>query len=398
MDLKIGLFNESFPPTVDGVANAVYNYAKNIDANHGRVTVVTPKYPNVIDDYPFEVYRYGSFDVSKKLGYRVGNVLSLKTYNDLINEKFDLIHIHSPFASSVIADLVSKFRHKVPIVFTYHTKYDIDIKKRIPTKAFQKIAMKFLLRNINLADEVWVVTEGAAESLRNIGYTGKYRVMENGTDFPLGRADDKIVDKIRAQYGLDKNQLTFLFVGRMMWYKNVGLILDALKLVADDIDFKMVFVGDGVDRPAIEQYAKRIGLGDKTVFAGTVYDREVMRGFFSSADLFMFPSTYDTAGLVVKEAAACELPSILVEKSCAAEGVQHDFSGFLCSETAEDMADKIKCAVKDKEHLREVGKNAQKYVYLSWEDAVKRAYNRYEEIAFSWPKDLPYRRNEKEKK
>ena len=150
MRLKIGLFNESFPPTIDGVSNTVFNYAWYLQKNHCDCTVVTPKYPHVTDDYPFRVYRYPSFDISRRLGYRVGNVLSVKMLRDLRAEQFDLIHIHSPFASSVIASELQRFSHKVPVVLTYHTKFDIDIAKRVKGGAIRKVAMKFLKHNIHL--------------------------------------------------------------------------------------------------------------------------------------------------------------------------------------------------------------------------------------------------------
>lgn len=48
------------------------------------------------------------------------------------------------------------------MVLTYHTKFDVDIAERVPLDGMRKIAMKFLLDNINAVDEVWVVTEAAA--------------------------------------------------------------------------------------------------------------------------------------------------------------------------------------------------------------------------------------------
>lgn len=380
MKLNIGLFNESFPPTIDGVSNAVVNYAKYIKANHGDCTVVTPKYPHVTDDYPFEVYRYSSADISKSLGYRVGNFISVKTLHDLNAKRFDIIHVHSPFASSIIADELKKLRADIPIVFTYHTKFDIDFQTRLRIRSLCKVAEKFICRNISKADEVWVVSEGAAQSLRKIGYKGEYRVMKNGTDFTHERASDEAIAEIRAQCGVDENIHMLLFVGRMMWYKNTGLILDALSRLPDSINYKMVFVGDGSDKSSIEQYANKLGLANKTYFAGAVHDREKMRAYFSAANLFLFPSTYDTAGLVITEAAACDLPSVLIDGSCAAEDVVDDYSGFLCNENPKSLADKIIYALSDEERLKRIGKNAGMSVYLSWEDAVARAYKRYCEI------------------
>ena len=54
---KVGLFNDSFPPTIDGVANTVYNYANIINQNFGTPVVVTPNYPNVVDEYDFDQSR-----------------------------------------------------------------------------------------------------------------------------------------------------------------------------------------------------------------------------------------------------------------------------------------------------------------------------------------------------
>ena len=128
--LKIGLFNDSFPPTIDGVAQAVKNYAAVLHDKHCDVTVVTPDYKDVQDDYPFEVFRYRSLRADKRIGYRVGNPFDPKTLIKLRTKRFDLMHIHSPFASSV---LVSNINHrpKVPVVLTYHTKFDVDIAKRV---------------------------------------------------------------------------------------------------------------------------------------------------------------------------------------------------------------------------------------------------------------------------
>ena len=70
---KICLINDSFPPAIDGVANAVVNYGTYITKNHGEAVVVTPFYPDADDSvYPFPVVRYPSIDVTKSVGYRAG--------------------------------------------------------------------------------------------------------------------------------------------------------------------------------------------------------------------------------------------------------------------------------------------------------------------------------------
>ena len=326
---NICLMNDSFPPVIDGVANAVTNYARNIQKDYGTATVVTPYYPNADDsDFPFEVIRYPSLDLTKLVGYRAGNPISAETMQTLEEKHFDLIHSHCPVASTVLARLVRDRIH-VPLIFTYHTKFDIDIAHAIRAKWLQEAAVRTLVENISACDEVWTVSRGAGENLRSLGYAGDCIVMPNGVDFDAGRVPDAAAHAVGAGLDLPEGVPLFLFVGRLMWYKGLRIILDAMKLLKDGgYDFRMVFVGKGTDGDEIKAYAKELSLGDKVFFAAPAYDRDVVRAWYCRADLFLFPSTFDTNGLVVREAAACGLASVLIAGSCAAEDITDGKNGF----------------------------------------------------------------------
>lgn len=380
MKLNVGLFNDSFPPTIDGVANCIKNYADIINSGLGKATVITPEYPYVIDDYPYEVYRYSSLKFKRSIPYRVGNPFFPKTILDLRRKNFDILHVHCPFASAVLAHEVTT--KTTPTVFTYHTKFDIDIDNVILNKQFNKISKNFILNNINYADEVWAVTEGAIESLRTLGYKKEVFVMSNGTDLPIGLADEATINELKRIHRLKDSYPIFMFCGRMMWYKNIKLILDALNILKKDgVVFKMIFIGSGPDRSAIEYYTRKLGLSeDYVIFAGPIYDREKIRGYFSLSLLMLFPSTYDTSGLVVKEAAACYCPSLLIKNSCASHGVVDGKNGLLAMENTESIAASISAAIKQPEKLKEMGINASETIYMTWEESVNIAYKRYEVI------------------
>ncbi len=387
MKLKVGLFSDAFPPNLDGVSNVVLNYARQIQERYGEAVVAAPFYKDANDDYDFDVVRYHSIKLMDKMSYRAGNPYDLKSLKRLRKRNMDLIHVHSPFSSSVLARMLQVVgKRRVPIVFTYHTKYNIDFEERIDSPLFRRIATEFIKANIKSADEVWVVSEGAGENLKEIGYYGDYRVMENGTDFVRGRAPDEAVNRLRAQYAIKEGAFVFLFVGRMMWYKNCRLTLDALRVLYDaGLHFRMFMVGDGFEREEIEDYAREIGLAERVVFTGAISDRDALRAFYTLADLFIFPSTFDTSGLVVKEAAACDCPSLLLEGSCASEGVEDGVSGYIAEEeTPLCCATRILQAVNDREKLHAVGAVAGERVYLSWDEAVAKAYKRYEEIMEEW--------------
>ncbi len=376
-DLKVCLVNDSFPPIIDGVANAVYNYADIITKHGGKVVVATPKYPDVRDDYPFSVIRYASVNTTKLVGYRAGYPFDMRSLGRLQDARCDVIHSHCPVSSTLLARTLRELTD-APVIFTYHTKFDIDIANAIKLKVLRDSSIKLLVRNIEACDEVWTVSHGAGENLRQLGFSGEIRVMENGVDFKKGKAPEEDCRALRSQHGIDQDTPVFLFVGRMMWYKGIHIILDGLKAASErGADFRMVFVGGGADADAIRDEAERLGLSPRCVFVGPVLDRQKIACYFSMADLFLFPSTFDTNGIVVREAAACGLPSVLVRGSCAAEGIDDGETGILIDENAGALAAAVADACADRARLRAIGERAMERIYISWEDSVNKARQRY---------------------
>lgn len=376
--MNVCLMNDSFPPVIDGVANAVINYANVISDGLGKAIVVTPEYPGAVDDYPFEVVRYRSMNITEKLcGYRAGYPFSSSKLDALSAEEFNIIHSHCPFASTMMARVLRE-KTNVPIVMTYHTKFDIDIKRALPNKLMSEQAIKFVINNISACDEVWTVSRGAGENLRSLGYEGDFVVMENGVDFPKGRADKDDANALRQAYDVPEDTILFMFVGRLLWYKGIRLILDALKIIDEKgLNFRMMFVGDGMDRQEMEDYVRELGLSDKCIFTGAVSDREELRVFYTAGEMFLFPSEYDTNGIVVREAAACGVGSLLIEGSCAAEGITDGRTGMLSAADPAAIAKKLEFAVGHREEIHQIGEHAMNEVYISWETSVKRAYDRY---------------------
>lgn len=375
----ICLLNDSFPPEIDGVANAVVNYAKNITKSGENAIVVTPTMPGADDSaFPFPVLRYPSIDTRKKLGYVAGYPFSPETARVLTEQKVELMHTHCPITSCLLARSLRAVVD-APLVLTYHTKYDVDIAKAVRGKLLQESAIRALVQNIASCDEVWVVSRGAGKNLRSLGYEGDYIVMENGVDVPRGRVSDEAIAAATGRYDLPQNVPVFLFVGRLMWYKGIRIILDALKTLREkNVDFRMVFVGEGADGAEIRSYAEEQKLSDRCFFTGAISDREIIRAWYGRSDLFLFPSTFDTNGLVVREAAACELASVLVRGSCAAEDITDGKNGFLIEENADSMAALLAKLCHEPEVLKRVGRQAQEEIYISWDDAVHRAQRRYE--------------------
>ena len=378
-DATICLLNDSFPPMIDGVANTVVNYADIIEKNHGHSFVVTPKVRGVDDDskYAFPIVRYPSLDTRKFIGYVAGNPFSPESIRNIQKEDAAVYHTHSPVTSALMARQLAEITHK-PLIMTWHTKYDMDIANAVNNKLLQEGAVQFLVRNANACDEVWAVSEGAGENLKSLGYEGDYIVMPNGVDLPHERPSQTAIDEVTSGYDLPEDVPCYLFIGRMMWYKGVRLMLDALaELDAEGVDFRMVFIGDSNEREEIQKYSEELGLSEKAYFTGAIRDRDALRAWYARADLFLFPSTYDTNGLVVREAAANDTASVIIKGSCAAEGVLDGRNGFLIEENKEALAAKLRELAQKPEFVKEVGKAAGDEIYISWDDAVAHAYERY---------------------
>ena len=371
------LLNDSFPPLVDGVANTVKNYAQNLMSSPYHPLVITPAYAGAQDeDYPYPIVRYPSIPAQCFEGYPAGVPFSLEVVGNLSSRNVGVLHSHCPFVSTLMARQLRQITD-APVVLTYHTKFDMDIAHILRTRPMQLAAIKAMVGNIAACDEVWAVSHGAGENLRSLGYEGDYIVMPNGVDLPREKAAQWQIAEATQGYDLPKDVPVYLFVGRMMWYKGLRIILDALAtLKAQNRDFRMVFIGDGDNRTEVEQYAFSCGLSDKCFFTGAIRDREVLRGWYSRADLFLFPSTYDTNGLVVREAAACGLGTVMIKDSCAAEDVTDGRNGLFIEETAEALA---ACLLSlDQQKMRAIGLAASQELYISWETAVKKAVERYE--------------------
>ncbi len=380
-ELNVCLINDSFPPLIDGVSNAVANYGRIINGELGKATVVTPYYPDADDSrFDFPVIRFPSIDTTSIVGYRAGVPFSAEIIGSLTEKNFDVIHSHCPIASSMLGRVLRDAIDK-PLIFTYHTKFDIDIQNSIRSKFLQESATKALVDNVAASDEVWAVSYGAGKNLQSLGYEGDFIVMHNGVDFPKGKVDEELIKKITGDYDLPEGVPLYIFVGRIMWYKGIRIILDALDMLKKSgQDFRMVFIGGGGDKEEIMLYADSLKLNDKVFFSNPIGDRNSLRAWYCRANLFLFPSSFDTNGLVVREAAACGLASVLIKGSCASEDTKDFVNSFWIDENAKSLFEMLKRIGSDKELMRTVGENAQNQLYLSWEDSVKTAYERYQVV------------------
>ena len=373
----IGEFSDIYPPHLDGVGMVVRSYCRELSKTQEACYYIAPRnsekqFPDSPDSFP--VLKYASMPIPGET-YRLGLPgFDLSLHKDLKKIRFDIVHAHTPFASGAEAAHQAAIR-KIPLVGTFHSKYYDDFYKRTHSAVISKTAVNFVVSFYEKCDEVWAVNAMTADVLRDYGYKGEIVVMPNGTDLWYPTQQDARAAQERFSLGEGS---VFLFVGQQNFKKNTRAILEAAALYSKkNADFRLVFAGQGPDEEKMKELAETLGIAEKTVFTGHIADRSELMQLYARADLFVFPSLYDNAPMVVREAAAAGTPSLLIAGSCAAEGIEDGVNGFLCADSPEAIAAAMARALP---LAKAVGEKARETIPIAWSKVIAEVVRRYQAL------------------
>jgi glycosyltransferase involved in cell wall biosynthesis len=379
----IGIFNDNFPPILDGVAVAAQNYAYWLHQKGHGSCVITPYAPGaeeVIDAAPYPIYRYPSVPIPMRNPYRLEvPQIALNFKRNLKDVQFDLVHAHCPFTSGILARRIAH-RQNIPLVATFHSKYRQDFERAVPSKKLVDAEIKRIIKFYEQAYEVWIPQAAVEPTLREYGYKGHVEVVENGNDFATPRGEIASMRAfMRSQLKLDPKETMCLFVGQHIWEKGIDFMLQSLALIKH-LPFKLYMIGTGYAVKDIHSLVAQLGLTDRVQMVGMVEDRQLLKRYFAAADLFLFPSLYDNAPLVVREAAAMHTPSLLLAESTAAEVIKDGHNGFLSIRDTQNYATTLQHLIEHPETIAKVGDTASKSIARSWEDVMDEVILRYADI------------------
>lgn len=377
--LRIGQFTDTFLPVVDGVGRVALAYADTLCHMGHQVTVVSPMYDTGYrGGYPFELVDFQAMSLPGMKQYKQGEAPMDPHYRKRMRMiPLDIVHAHSPFTSGSEALRLASLR-KLPLVGTFHSKYYDDFLKATKSEKLARVGVKFVVDFYERCDEVWAVGQATADVLHEYGYEGDIQVMPNGV--MIRQADADAVADAERRWGLGRDPM-ILFVGQMNWKKNILTVLEACaQLHAQGTRFQLVLAGQGPDLKEIEQKIHDLGLADCTHLAGHITDSRLLDGLYARASLFAFPSLYDNAPMVVREAAVMGTPSVLVRGSSAAEIIQNGENGYLCENDPADLARVMRQVLADPEAARKIGENAKETIPVPWEKILETAVGRYERL------------------
>jgi len=379
MSQTFGLFNDSFPPIMDGVAQGTRNIAYWLNKKYGKCYVITPHFPKYTDEEEFDVLRYPSVALLGRKPYRMG-MPGLSLDLDLDKIPFDLVHAKCPFSSGRVALRLAR-RRNIPLVASFHSRFYDDFKSALKSDTMARAAVRVVVEFFQSADAVWAVSEGSARTLRDYGYVGAISIVENGIDFAIEEDFGQDLSEIDWHFGLKQDVPVLLYVGQIIQQKNLAFLMEALHHAArDDTPFTMLFVGEGQYEQELKEQAAAYGLTDRIRFTGVIHDRDMLHRIYARANLFMFPSLYDTFAIVVREAASVGCPSLLIRDSDAGKSIKDGYNGFLADHHPAAYAKKLKKILSDLPAAGEVGRTAQATLCRSWEEVVDDVYEEYQRI------------------
>jgi glycosyltransferase involved in cell wall biosynthesis len=171
---------------------------------------------------------------------------------------------------------------------------------------------------------------------------------------PFRRADGKT---IRTREGW-QDEKVLVSVGRLGIEKNWPVLIQSLpKVYGKHPDIRMVIIGDGPEKNAMQEQAAQLGIAERVTFVGELPFAEVP-AYLKAADMFVFASVTETQGLVTMEALAAGLPVVAVDASGTRDIVEDGKQGFLVPNDPDALADAINRLLDSPEIMKKFQRNA----------------------------------------
>ena len=233
--------------------------------------------------------------------------LSSTMVDVIVNNHIDLLHVHYAIPHASAAYMAKKILEKqgknIPVITTLHGT-DITLVGR--DKTFAPV----VTFSINESDAITAVSENLRnETFRNFKIEKEIEVIQNFVD--VRRFQKKPIDAFRRVIAPDGEKI-LLHASNFRKIKRVGDVVRIFAEVNRQVPSKLLFVGDGPERPFAEGLCRELGLCDDMRFVGK---QEQIEEILAISDLFLLTSDYESFGLAALEAMAAGVPVISTQRS-----------------------------------------------------------------------------------
>lgn len=258
-------------------------------------------------------------------------------------DDYDIIHINTIFPESYIIGKKAKKQGKKVIFHAHSTEEDFRNSFLFSNQVAP--AFKVWLKKVYSSADLILTPTPYSKSLLEKYKLGKPIVdISNGIELEFFKKDKEAGKKFREHFNFSKDDKVIIAVG--LYIERKG-ILDFVEMAKKLPDYKFVWFGytnlNTVPQKIKDAVQTKL---DNLYFPGYV-EREVLKGAYSSADLFWFPTKEETEGIVLLEALAMKIP-VLIRDIPIYEGWLEDGKNLYKATTFEEFEEKIKGIVEKK--------------------------------------------------
>ncbi len=285
-----------------GAETFVMNFYKNIDKSKFQFDFVV--HGNDKGIYEEEIEKNGGtiYHIPK---YKVYNhFVYKKSWNELLKKYSDykIIHGHVRSTASIYLKIAKKYGLKTIC-------HSHSISNGTSVVAIFKNILQFRIRYI--ADYFMGCSYEANRWLfgKKIANSNRCFIVNNAINYDKFKFNNKYRNLIRDYYNIKENEIILGHIGRFTKAKNHKYLLDIFSNLVEKNDiFKLMLCGSGELEENIKLYARKKYIENKIIFISST--TEVYK-YYSTFDIFLFPSKYEGLGIAAIEAQVSGLPVIL---------------------------------------------------------------------------------------
>ena len=217
------------------------------------------------------------------------------------------VHINTVLPDSVLKALGARLRGRKVVWYGHSTMEDFRRSFR-GSDLLAPLFRRWITFCYGLGDVVIAPTEYAASLLRGYGVRRPVYSLSNGVDTAFFHRDSGLRQSFRRRYGLSEEEQVVISVGHTIGRKGVT---DFLELARRMPSVRFLWFGWTDPRLLPREISDAIAQAPANVSFPGYVNRELLREAYCGADVFAFLSHEETEGIVVLEALACGIPTVV---------------------------------------------------------------------------------------
>jgi len=366
---KIGIVSEYFYPLLGGITENVYNSAIRLAAKGWEVKIITSNIADGKTEIPpkpwfgktahFDLIRLGrSLPVYSNGSwgrFTVGLNLISELQKTFREEKFDLIHIHSPLVPTL--PYLTLLLARTPLVGTFHTYFDNNLFHRL---FFGGLKTR-LQKDLNKLGRQLFVSQSCITPLARY-FNLKPLILPNGVD------TDEFSPEAPPLKKFNRDKLNLLFVGRFDPRNGLDVMLQAFTLIKTEFkEVRLIVVGGPVKKRYLEIVPPEFR--EDVFFEGPVLrDRP---NYYATCDIFCSPVDKASFGITLLEAMASGKPIVATENVGYNQLLGPEESILVARKSPQALARAVLSLLRDEALRKKMGEaGRQKALKYSWDKIV----------------------------